>query len=361
MRALLMSRPESIRRGRPRQRRSPLVAPAEPVASSPSPRRRRPGRSSCSGTTTIGRTTTPRSTSTRCARPSRRASSSTCSPTTRPTRPTGRSTRRSPTTPSTTRRRPSGPSPASSASIPTTSPRRPRSSSSTSASTPATRSAARPRRWWSPPRASTPSATSRPSTATSPSKGYADMQGARGLLRDGRSTHGIEFTESDMNGFPESQTAKRFGDRRVPRPHRGREVPDRLRPAAAPHDVRGQDRSTGLAAVQTLSRLNRIHPEKTDTFVLDFRNEADDITEAFKPWYGRTVASRPTRTSSSTPAADSTASTSCATRRSRRVPALLVTGERTRRQLTRRPTPPSARPRSASRSSDEERRSSATP
>jgi type I restriction enzyme, R subunit len=45
-----------------------------------------------------------------------------------------------------------------------------------------------------------------------------------------------------------------------------------------------------LAAVQTLSRLNRIHPEKTDTFVLDFRNGADEITEAFKPWYETTVA-----------------------------------------------------------------------
>jgi type I restriction enzyme R subunit len=28
---------------------------------------------------------------------------------------------------------------------------------------------------------------------------------------------------------------------------------------------------TGLAAVQTLSRLNRIHDDKSDTFVLDFR------------------------------------------------------------------------------------------
>jgi type I restriction enzyme R subunit len=46
----------------------------------------------------------------------------------------------------------------------------------------------------------------------------------------------------------------------------------------------------GLAAVQTLSRLNRKIPEKTDTFVLDFRNEAADITEAFKPWYETTVA-----------------------------------------------------------------------
>jgi type I restriction enzyme R subunit len=47
---------------------------------------------------------------------------------------------------------------------------------------------------------------------------------------------------------------------------------------------------TGLAAVQTLSRLNRIHPLKSDTFVLDFRNEAEDITRAFEPWYGKTVA-----------------------------------------------------------------------
>ena len=46
----------------------------------------------------------------------------------------------------------------------------------------------------------------------------------------------------------------------------------------------------GLHAVQTLSRLNRIHPEKTDTFVLDFRNDAEDIQEAFEPYYDATVA-----------------------------------------------------------------------
>ena len=47
---------------------------------------------------------------------------------------------------------------------------------------------------------------------------------------------------------------------------------------------------TGLAAVQTLSRLNRIHPSKSDTFVLDFRNDHEDIQKAFEPYYGRTVA-----------------------------------------------------------------------
>ncbi len=47
---------------------------------------------------------------------------------------------------------------------------------------------------------------------------------------------------------------------------------------------------TGLAAVQTLSRLNRTHPDKTGTFVLDFRNTVEDIQESFAPWYVRTHA-----------------------------------------------------------------------
>ena len=43
--------------------------------------------------------------------------------------------------------------------------------------------------------------------------------------------------------------------------------------------------------MQTLSRLNRIlPPEKTDTFVLDFRNDLEDIQEAFRPWYECTEA-----------------------------------------------------------------------
>ena len=44
-------------------------------------------------------------------------------------------------------------------------------------------------------------------------------------------------------------------------------------------------RLADVQAVQTLSRLNRIHLGKEDTFVLDFVNEAADIHEAFKPYY----------------------------------------------------------------------------
>ena len=40
----------------------------------------------------------------------------------------------------------------------------------------------------------------------------------------------------------------------------------------------------GVNAVQTLSRLNRTHPEKNGTMVLDFANEADEIQAAFEPY-----------------------------------------------------------------------------
>jgi type I restriction enzyme, R subunit len=44
-------------------------------------------------------------------------------------------------------------------------------------------------------------------------------------------------------------------------------------------------RLAGIQAVQTLSRLNRCHPGKTTTFVLDFANQPADVLEAFKTYY----------------------------------------------------------------------------
>jgi len=46
---------------------------------------------------------------------------------------------------------------------------------------------------------------------------------------------------------------------------------------------------SGVAVVQTLSRLNRIAPGKDQTFVLDFANSAEDIVEAFEPYYEATT------------------------------------------------------------------------
>ena len=48
----------------------------------------------------------------------------------------------------------------------------------------------------------------------------------------------------------------------------------------------------GVKAVQTLSRLNRTCPGKTDTFVLDFVNKAEDIREHSSPFIRRLFWSR---------------------------------------------------------------------
>ena len=50
----------------------------------------------------------------------------------------------------------------------------------------------------------------------------------------------------------------------------------------------------GVNAVQTLSRLNRTHPEKRGTLVLDFANEADGIKAAFDPYFETTLLSEAT-------------------------------------------------------------------
>ena len=51
---------------------------------------------------------------------------------------------------------------------------------------------------------------------------------------------------------------------------------------------------SGIKAVQTLSRLNRSHPDKHDTFVLDFANDTDVIMYAFQDYYRTTVLSSTT-------------------------------------------------------------------
>ncbi|MEK6190729.1 MAG: DEAD/DEAH box helicase family protein [Chloroflexota bacterium] len=119
-------------------------------------------------------------------------------------------------------------------------------------------------------------------------RGYADTKALiafSGTVDDA----GIPFTEPSMNGFPESQTATRFGE-----PAYGLLiVAEKFQTGYDQpllHTMYVDKTLVSLAAVQTLSRLNRIHPDKTDTFVLDFRNDAEGIAESFKPWYETTVA-----------------------------------------------------------------------
>jgi type I restriction enzyme R subunit len=100
----------------------------------------------------------------------------------------------------------------------------------------------------------------------------------------------MAYTEAQMNKFPTKETAERFGED----DYQVLIVAEKFQTGFDQpllHTMYVDKVLTGLAAVQTLSRLNRIHPpEKEDTFVLDFRNEAEEIAKAFAPYYGRTVA-----------------------------------------------------------------------
>lgn len=96
-------------------------------------------------------------------------------------------------------------------------------------------------------------------------------------------------TEAKCNGFPESQTAERFDTDQF----QIMVVAEKFQTGFDQPKLYAMyvDKTlTGLAAVQTLSRLNRTHPDKDGTFVLDFVNDAEEIASAFEPYHGRTVA-----------------------------------------------------------------------
>lgn len=131
--------------------------------------------------------------------------------------------------------------------------------------------------------------------------GYGTLVAFSGSLEP---TPGVTVTEAQLNGFPEPQLPKMFDYTRADDPHAAtsgkREY--RLLVAADKYQT-GFDQPllcamyvdkplTGVAAVQTLSRLNRIHPLKSqdDVRVLDFVNSADDIQASFRPWFSTTIA-----------------------------------------------------------------------
>ena len=54
------------------------------------------------------------------------------------------------------------------------------------------------------------------------------------------------------------------------------------------HTMYVDKKLSGVAAVQTLSRVNRIAPNKTSTLIIDFVNKKEEIREAFEPYYTET-------------------------------------------------------------------------
>jgi type I restriction enzyme R subunit len=114
--------------------------------------------------------------------------------------------------------------------------------------------------------------------------------------------NGRKITEASLNGFPSSRIEAYFKADQIKdipgkAPYRFLIVADKFQTGYDEpllHTMYVDKMLSGIKAVQTLSRLNRAHPLKTDTFVLDFMNDADTITKAFSDYYRTTVLSEET-------------------------------------------------------------------
>ncbi|MFD5825847.1 type I restriction endonuclease subunit R [Lentzea sp. NPDC060358] len=141
-------------------------------------------------------------------------------------------------------------------------------------------------------------------------RNYVDLRGFTdcgtlvafsGQLKDVKTE--LDFTEAQLNGFPEGQLPDRFGYTKADDPQAVARNQDEYRLLVVAEKYQtGFDQPllcamyvdkplTGVAAVQTLSRLNRTHPLKSqeDVHVLDFVNTAADIQTAFEDWFETTI------------------------------------------------------------------------
>ena len=104
---------------------------------------------------------------------------------------------------------------------------------------------------------------------------------------------GEKVTESSMNGFASTDIADKIQED----PYRFLICADKFQTGYDEpllHTMYVDKALSGIKAVQTLSRLNRAHPEKRDVFVLDFQNNIDAISEAFSDYYRTTLLSEET-------------------------------------------------------------------
>lgn len=102
--------------------------------------------------------------------------------------------------------------------------------------------------------------------------------------------NGKQVTEADINGFPSKDIEENMGED----PYRILVVADKFQTGYDQpllHSMYVDKELSDVAAVQTLSRLNRCHPLKRDTFVLDFYNDTDKIQKSFQRFYKTTILS----------------------------------------------------------------------
>lgn len=99
---------------------------------------------------------------------------------------------------------------------------------------------------------------------------------------------GAKVTEASLNGFGSRYIPERFQED----PYRFLVCADKFQTGYDEpllHTMYVDKILSGIKAVQTLSRLNRAHPQKHDVFVLDFTNDADTIQAAFADYYRTTI------------------------------------------------------------------------
>ncbi|MDY5767297.1 MAG: type I restriction endonuclease, partial [Alloprevotella sp.] len=99
---------------------------------------------------------------------------------------------------------------------------------------------------------------------------------------------GKVVTESALNGFPSAELEQRVEQE----PYRFLIVADKFQTGYDQpllHTMYVDKQLCDLKAVQTLSRLNRCHPKKQDTFVLDFANDPEMICQSFQRYYKTTI------------------------------------------------------------------------
>jgi type I restriction enzyme R subunit len=104
---------------------------------------------------------------------------------------------------------------------------------------------------------------------------------------------GAPVSEARLNGFASSLIAERFRED----PYRFLICADKFQTGYDEpllHTMYVDKQLSGIKAVQTLSRLNRAHPKKHDTCVLDFQNDAETIQAAFEPYFRTTILSSET-------------------------------------------------------------------
>ena len=110
---------------------------------------------------------------------------------------------------------------------------------------------------------------------------------------------GDKVTEAGLNGFAETELPRRFDGfsqdgAPYPETYRILIVAEKYQTGFDQPKLCAMyvdKKLSGLQAVQTLSRLNRVHPEHPgkSTFILDFQNTVEEIQDAFRPYHEATA------------------------------------------------------------------------